>query len=168
MRSLGRKGHLEESLMLSAVIMARRFQPLSGFRLDRSWVIKKSWDFLPFMYLTLGVTAVYNLEPPTGVGQQQKSHKKKPTVSNQRTGKTAALKDATLPNGCCIIYGAEPCWPSQPCKNDNRGGGPPIPHQDAATKTMGAEPCQPFLPYIRWMSAKTQHHSSLSSGCLLI
>ena len=34
MRSFGRKGHLEESLMLSAVIMARRFQPLSGFRLD--------------------------------------------------------------------------------------------------------------------------------------
>lgn len=42
------------------------------------------------MYLTLGATAVYNLEPPTGVDQQQKMPQEKSTVSNQRNRETAA------------------------------------------------------------------------------
>lgn len=47
--------------------------------------------FLPPMYLTLGATAVYNLEPPTGgIDQQQKMPQEKSTVSNQRNGETAA------------------------------------------------------------------------------
>lgn len=43
------------------------------------------------MYLTLGATAVYNLEPPTGgIDQQQKMPQEKSTVSNQRNGEAAA------------------------------------------------------------------------------
>lgn len=42
------------------------------------------------MYLTLGAIAVYNLEPPTGVDQQQKMPHEKSTVSNQRNGETVA------------------------------------------------------------------------------
>ena len=114
--------------------------------------------FLPHVCLTLGPTAVYSREPPTGADQRQKSPKRSPRPWPKEWASDHSPAGGTPPQlGVCNLWDHP-----QPTLMSAGVAALPAPPQEPTPGTAGRAPSQ-----AGGMSAKRQY-PPLPRGCLLI